>query len=567
MLPVKSFQAFKELLIALQQFLTPSHKKQLFQVSLWACLLSLLEMSLAAAVIPYIQCLGGRCAENLTAIVMPLGWPVVPALSLGLLLLITAKLGVQALLHWSAAHLNQRVQHDTVSRLLAGYLHMDWVSFRSRHQTHYFRRCATTAVDAAYVTQQSVTMISSALMLVFLIGLMLWQHPLISVVLGLGFWGLNMLTQHLIGRRQNQLAHERELALQRWSIGMSEAFSSFREIRVYALEKFFLDHLDRSISRLAHANKRLDFLPRLPHLILDFSIFAILFSAVSVWLLLERPIAELVPHLVFYAVVARAILPAMVSLLSTRAVLFGSIVNIRLVLDEIAWITSRHRPVLGITPVKASQGRFALENVTFRHSPDLDPVILNGRFEVPHPSWVAVVGASGAGKSTLLELLCGVLAPQEGKVVHEWPSDQAPQLAYVPQRVALLDGSLAENVVFGFDDGDNARIDEVLRLACLSDLSSEQGPLREMHAGADGARLSGGERQRLAIARALYRSPDLLLLDEVTSGLDEETETRLFTTLRQERPNMSVVFITHRPGSLRFADQVVRVENAQVRQA
>lgn len=564
LVPLASLRELQELFAALRQFFSPAHKRQLLKVSLWACLLSFLEMTLAAVVIPYVQCLGNTCSEKVTRVAWALGLPVVPTFSVGLLVLITLKLGAKAMMTWSATSLNQQVQRDTVSQLLDGYLHLDWSSFRSRHTTHYFRRCATTAVDAAYVTQHCVTMISSTLILLFLIGLMLWKYPLASISLGVAFLGLNFLTQRLISHRQNHLAHEREVALQHWSIGMTEAFASFREIRVYALERFFLNHLDRPIQKLVYANKRLNFLPTLPHLILDFAVLGIVLTVVSIWLALKRPIGELLPQLVFYTVTARAILPAMMNLLSTRAVLFGSIVNIRLVLDELDWIGRARSPRVGIVPVSAAQGRFTLEDVTFRHGPELPPVVSGINLEIEHPSWVALVGASGAGKSTLMELLCGVHVPQTGQVVHAWPAGARPQVAYLPQHVALLDGSIADNVVFGFDAGDPARIDEVLRLACLGDFIERQPEGRDVPVGADGTRLSGGERQRLALARALYRHPDLLLLDEATSGLDEVTETHLFTNLRDKRPGMSVVYITHRSGCLRFADRVVKIDGGRL---
>ncbi|MEI6882799.1 MAG: ABC transporter ATP-binding protein, partial [Bacteroidota bacterium] len=484
---------------------------------------------------------------------------VVPAMSSGLLGLITLKLGVQAAFNWSAANLNQEVQRDTVSQLLDGYMHLSWPSFRSRHATHYFRRCATTAVDAAYVSQQFVSLLASALMLIFLTGLMLWQYPLASLSLGAGFLGINLLTHNLIGQRQMQLAQEREAALQRWSLSMTEAFASFREIRVYELERFFLQHIDKSIQALASANKRLSFLPTLPRLILDFALFAVLLSMVSLWVMLQRPIAELMPLLVFYAVVARAILPAMINLLSTRAVLFGSIINIRLVIAELDLVKAEHRQHMGILPQQETRRGFLLENVTFSHAPDLPPVITNGQLIIEHPSWVAVVGASGVGKSTLIELLCGVNVPQFGRVVHAWSDGLAPRLAYLPQHVALLEGTVFDNVVFGYDAGDMTRIERALYHACLDDFvfADPKGCLAQI--GADGAMLSGGQRQRLALARALYRQPDLLLLDEATSGLDEATEALLFSRLCENYPAMSVVFITHRQGSLRFADQVALI--------
>lgn len=546
---------------ALSRFLSPAHKRQLCMVSLWACALSALEMLVAAAVIPYVGCLSGQCPVLIESTMQKLGWSTIPALSFSLFLLICVKLGVQAALYWNGARFNQQVQRDTVSRLLEGYLHLDWLGFRSESRTHYFRRCASTAVDAAYVGQQCVTMISSILMLVFLSGLMLWQYPLVSVLLALGFLMLNILTHFLLGKGQKQASHVREDALQRWNTRMAEAFASFREIRVYGLERFFLQHIDHSIDALATANIKLNVYPSLPRLVLDFAVLGILLLVVSVWMLLERPLNDLLPQLIFYAVVARALLPAMMNVLSARTTLFGAMYSIELVLGELERAAAGRSERVGITAQASDTAAFILERVTFRQAPHLPAVLTDVDLQIAHPSWIAIVGPSGAGKSTLMELLCGVHKPQSGKVRHAWPEGSSPRVAYIPQHVALLDDSIEQNVVFGFDSGDSERVDSALRLACLSDVVARLPGGRHAQASADGANLSGGERQRLALARALYRRPDLLLLDEATSGLDEATETRLLCQLRSACPGMSVVYITHRISSLGFADRTIRLQN------
>lgn len=553
------------LVSVLSRFFAPAHKRQLLKVSVWACVLSLLEMLVAAAVVPYVQCIGGQCPALLQPLLGRLGWGGVPVLSLGVFLLIAAKLLLQALMNWKTVHFNQLVQRDTVGRLLDGYLHLDWKHFSEQHRAHYFRRCATTAVDAAYISQHCITLIASALLLLFLVSLMLWQYPQASLVLVVGFVTLNLLAQRLIGPLQKRYARQREAALQRWNIGMAEAFASFREVRVYGLERFFLSLLERSVGAVSDANQMLGFLPGLPRLILDFSVFAILLLVVNVWLLMGKPIADLLPQLIFYAVVARACLPAMMNLLSTRAVLNGSMINIELVLDELARTEQNRVQRIGVSPTVAAQRGFALEHVSFRHAVQAPQVIAAASLRLEHPTWLALVGSSGAGKSTLIELLCGVHTPEAGRVEHSWPAGSgaagAPQIAYLPQHVALLEGSVMENVVFGFDQGDPLRVDQALALACLDEVVAALPEGRDAPIGADGARLSGGERQRLALARALYRCPDLLLLDEATSGLDEATETRLLAAIRQQRPQMSVVYISHRSSNLCFADQVLRLQD------
>ncbi|MCQ4296212.1 ABC transporter ATP-binding protein/permease [Pseudomonas stutzeri] len=551
----------RQLVGALSRFLSPRHKRQLLLVSLCACGLSLLEMLVAASIIPYVSCLNDRCPVVVETVIARMGWSTIPALSFGLFLLILAKLASQILLNWIGARFNQQVQHDTVNRLLDGYLHLDWLGFRSESRTHYFRRCATTAVDAAYVSHLCVVMISSALMLLFLSGLMLWQYPLVSILLAVLFLILNALTQGLLGHAQKQAAHNRESALQRWNVGMAEAFASFREVRVYRLERFFLQHINRALDDMAGANVKLNFYPALPRLVLDFVVLSILLLTVSVWMLLQLPLADLLPQLIFYAVVARAMLPAMMNLLSTRTGLYGAGYNIELVLNELERTTAGRTEQVGVVSHPADTSCFSLDCVTFRHAPHLPPVLVDASLNIAHPSWLAIVGPSGSGKSTLMELLCGIHTPQAGAVRHAWSLARPPGIAYLPQHVALLDGSVMQNVVFGFDAGDIARVDAALTLACLSEVVGRLPGGRDAQVGADGARLSGGERQRLALARALYREPDLLLLDEATSGIDETSETRLLSSLRRERPGMSVVYITHRSGNLRFADQVLRLRD------
>lgn len=546
---------------ALSRFLSPAHKRQLYKVSLWACGLSALEMFVAAAVIPYVGCLSGQCPAVIETTLQRLGWSEVPTLSLALFSLICLKLVVQALLAWSGARFNQQVQRDTVSRLLESYLHLDWKGFSSESRTHYFRRCATTAVDAAYVSQQCITMISSLLMLVFLSALMLWQYPLVSVLLAVGFLLLNVAVQVFLGRSLKRAAEGREQALQRWSTRMSDAFAAFRELRVYGLERFFLQHIEQSINALADSNVKLTVFPTLPRLVLDFAVLGILLLLVSLWMLLKRPLGELLPPLIFYAVVARALLPAMMNVLSTRTALFGAVLSIELVLGELERSATARTERVGVRSEVGYEGRFIFDRVTFAHAPQLPPVFSDIELQIVHPSWVAIVGPSGAGKSTLMELLCGIQQPQVGEIRYLWPEGLSPRVAYVPQHVTLLDDSIEQNVVFGFDEGDSARVDSALRLACLDAVVARLPEGRHAQVGAEGAALSGGERQRLSLARALYRQPDLLLLDEATSGLDEATETRLLAQLRSECPAMSVVYITHRSGNLRFADRTLRVHN------
>ncbi len=550
------------------RFLSRNHKRSLWIVSIWAVVLAVGEMAIAAAVIPYVECLGGNCHDVVSTTARRIELPTTALFSLIMLGLITLKLAIHAKFAWSSARLHQQVERDTVTQLMRGYFNMSWLAFNESHQTHYFRRCTTTAVDASMLVFHLVRLISSVLLLVILTALMIWYQPMVSLALIGGFVLFNLITQTFINRWQGQAAQQRENALRGWSIGLSESLASFRELRVYRLENFVIDHLSRYTGQVARNNTTLQFLPILPRVILDFSVIAVLLAVVTVWQVSENSLENLVPSLIFYAILARVMLPAMMDAMSAKAGLAGVVINLRLILDELERARCHYQSSLNVpTESTETQKQFCLQSVSFRYKSD-SPLLLNQvSLTVKHPEWVAITGQSGVGKSTLLELLSGILTPCDGSVTHYWPTDglpSHPRIAYLPQHVALIDGSLRDNVLFGDAVFDEERLLGVLGSVELQALVQTLPGGIYAHVGANGSKLSGGQRQRLAIARALYRAPDLLLLDEATSGLDKRTEYRVLEQIKNNFPAMTVIYITHRQDNLIFADRVYHLADGKL---
>ena len=208
-------------------------------------------------------------------------------------------------------------------------------------------------------------------------------------------------------------------------------------------------------------------------------------------------------------------------------------------------------------------------NVTFRYASSgggvqgLDMV-------VPRGGITAIAGPSGAGKSTAADLALGLLEPDAGDVLVGGEVLHASDLswwrrhvAYVPQETVLMAGTLRDNLVWSVP---HTVTDE----ACLAALDRAAAAfVRELPHGLDtllgdrGVRLSGGERQRVAIARALLRNPALLVLDEATSSLDDETEAAVLDTIAGLVPAMTVLVIAHRRTTLDMAQHVVRIESGR----
>ncbi len=182
------------------------------------------------------------------------------------------------------------------------------------------------------------------------------------------------------------------------------------------------------------------------------------------------------------------------------------------------------------------------------------------RLSVAPGERVALVGPSGSGKSTVIGVLAGVVPAASGRVCLS--GDAAPRIAWLGQRTELFRGTVAENLRLADPEADDERLCAVLRAARLLEALGPEGLGRRL--GDEGSGLSGGERRRLALARLMLQEPDLVLLDEPTEGLDEETAAAVFSEILGWCAGRTLLYATHRPGEAALADRVVTVAAGRV---
>jgi HlyD family secretion protein len=207
----------------------------------------------------------------------------------------------------------------------------------------------------------------------------------------------------------------------------------------------------------------------------------------------------------------------------------------------------------------------ALEDISFHYEPDRRPALSSISLRIPARAAVGLVGTNGSGKTTLVDLIAGLLVPGGGRLEVDGKAIDATnrsawqsRIAYVPQDIFLLDTTIAQNIALGVPPEaiDRARLLAAAEQAQLGPLLLDLPDGFDHRVGERGTRLSGGQRQRIGIARALYSSASVLILDEATNALDGLTERELQATIAGLRGRYTIILITHRLSSVRTCDRI-----------
>ena len=245
----------------------------------------------------------------------------------------------------------------------------------------------------------------------------------------------------------------------------------------------------------------------------------------------------------------------------------------RLVYDRVAELkTGAAEQTTCQTPGLPCNDVIAVHDGSLQYPASTVPSLENSSLDIRRGEAIGLVGPTGSGKSTLLDVLMAILAPTTGSVTVDGIDIQTHQgawqknLGYVPQSVFLIDASVRENIALGLEPSevDDDALHRAVRAAELEPLLSRLDAGLDTAVGERGVRLSGGECQRIAIARALYNNPDILMMDEATSALDNTTEAAVVAAVEALKGDRTIIMIAHRLSTVRRCDRIVFLKHGRI---
>ncbi len=225
-----------------------------------------------------------------------------------------------------------------------------------------------------------------------------------------------------------------------------------------------------------------------------------------------------------------------------------------------------------LKPVRSLEGGVRLQNVSFQYGGSDSAKILDDiSLDIPAGKTIAIVGRSGSGKTTLVKCLAGMLEPTSGAIFFDDVEqrklryrDLRRQIGFVLQENYLFDDTIARNIAFGDEEPDTDRVICAAKVANAHEFVDRLPLGYETRVGETGIALSGGQRQRLAIARAVYNKPPILIFDEATSALDTESEKAVKDNMSQLFKGRTSFVIAHRLSTIRDADLILVIEKGKL---
>ena len=456
------------------------------------------------------------------------------------------------------------------------YLHRDYAFHTRTHSSILINNIVSEVGRVATGVVQSMLMLLSSLVTCTLIVVsLLIFSPSVALVAAALLGGTHLAIYALLRTRLTRSGtREFELARQR-AHTLAESFGAIREVLVAGRQRFFTGRFAEQCRGLARAIVHTQALSLVPRFVAESAVAATLIGA-ALWLTLAQGESHWAATLSFLALAAYRLLPSLQQVFVALAKLRLDRVAFQRVASDLDRECRLGVPRASAALIPRWSGRprdsIELREATVRYEGRDRPALDRLSLRIPAGAMVGITGANGSGKSTLLDLLVGLREPDAGVVeVDGEPLDERNRaswqatIAYLPQHVLLLDATVSENIALDTHDAvDQQRLREAAALAGIDALIASLPGGYEYLLGERGVQLSGGQRQRIGLARALYRRPSLLVLDEPTAALDRGTEREVMEMLAGLRGRCTLVVVTHREESLRYFDLVVML--AQGRQ-
>lgn len=573
----------RELLSKLNNILAAPEKKRLVFLGAGVVLLSFLETFSIAIVLPLMTLFIFPQKINSTPVLSWLyhicGSPDVVLFVALLIAGACAILLARSVYTVWMLYQKQKVLGDIYSRLtskiLRSYLKKPYSYHLVYNSSELFKNTLSEANNCVnYLLNPTISIASEAIVLVGVCSFLVYAYPVLTIVVFVVFGSCSFLVNIFFRKRIKAYADQRETFSAMLYKNALESLGAVKEIKIYNVHDYFASRYFASTKNYTSALVKFITVSSLPKQILETVFVVLAFLGVLFVIYSHKSFIEFVPVMAVFAV-------AMMRLSASFSKIYENVASFHFggnsldIVSEVLKEDDEHKRNSGvlISDEKREDKFISLKEVTFRYQTAAHPIFEGLNISFPLYGISAIAGETGCGKSTAIDIVTGLLVPQKGRLYYcgrvidqDSIVKYQAKLGYVPQHIFLADESIVSNVAFGIpeDKIDRKRVEYVLSVAQLETFIRSLPNGLDAKVGERGVRISGGQRQRIGIARALYRNPEILILDEASSALDGRTEADLYAALKNLKNRMTIILVTHRLVTLEYTDLIYVLEHGKI---
>lgn len=492
-------------------------------------------------------------------------------ITLFLILIVLTFLIKNLVLAFIAYYENKFVENLTVnlsSRLLGIYLNQNYLFHKKFNSSELIRNINIEISTFIVFLKNLLTLIAQTIFIFGILVMLLLYNAEITLLIIFIFLILmfcyNFFTNKTIDRLGKLRLNNSDIAIKH----LQQSFGAIKEIKINNLENLFTGLYKTVCQKIALSVSMYSFLQQLPRLIVEF--FIIFLACVGIIFSSGKyDLSSIIVTIGVFSITAAKLIPSSLKIYQSIQGIVYCLPSLK-VLSKQLNLKIDTRKKNNQKKIDIFSKHITFDKVYFKYQNQKNPILKNFKLKLSRGEKVAIVGSSGVGKTTFIELLMGLIHPNKGKIsvdkykIIDVLNDFHRIIGYVPQDIYLIDDSVLNNITLLDNSKLNKKfINEVIKKSKLETTINKLPNGINTTIGERGSKFSAGQRQRLAIARALYKKPKILVLDEPTSSLDKFNENLIMNEIIKMK-DLTIIVITHNQKLLKKFDKVIYFKNKNI---
>ena len=482
-----------------------------------------------------------------------------------------------------------RNRNRMITRVMRDFLNRPCEEYLGADMPTVFRLTDSDIPNAFQLILVMIQMVTEIVVSVCICAVLLIVSPIMTLFIVVLFLGMTIILTKILKPRLNRIGRKNQEIQSRIAKWRIQSIYGLKDVKVLNREEFFVRNYYESGSIGADVARNYAVLNNLPRVLIETIFIVCMMAYIMVYMLNGGNMNVLLPQLAAFVVAAIRIVPSANRINNYIAQIAYSQPCLDYLYENLSESMKLdvNGSVTGYADKEdeAKQGekldqkeklvlndKIELNHITFAYPNTEKNIFTDAHMEVKRGQSVGIMGPSGAGKSTIVDILLGLLHAQngtitcDGKNIFDNYESWLAQIGYIPQAIYLVDESIRDNIAFGIDADkiDDKRIWEVLEEAQLKEFIESLPEGLDTKIGDRGVRLSGGQRQRIGIARALYHNPEILVFDEATSALNNDTEKAVMDAVNSFHGKKTMIIIAHRLNTIAKCDVIYKVEDEKI---